>query len=128
MLHCVVVGVAFHLAEKMMAQIFSFVSVCNRRRRVNTCAFLFRIDAFAFQEDCRHAASEKNRRAFIGRERMMHIAHAVSPAMLAPFGASAQTADQAGVHCGVHYELGSARDAKNTNSGHAGSIVKNLGG
>jgi hypothetical protein len=37
-------------------------------------------------------------------------------------------ADQAGVHCGAHYELGSARDAKNTNSCHAGSIVKNLGG
>ncbi len=61
---------------------------------------------------------------------MMHIAHAVSPAVLAPFGASAQ-ADQAGVHCGAcgaHYELGSARDAKNTDSSHAGSIVKNLGG
>jgi hypothetical protein len=59
---------------------------------------------------------------------MMHIAHAVSPAMLAPFGPSAQTADRAGVHCGAHYELGSARDAKNTNSGHADSIVKNPGG
>jgi hypothetical protein len=59
---------------------------------------------------------------------MMHIAHAVSLAMLAPFGAGAQLADQAGVHCGAHYELGSARDAKNTNSCHAGSIVKNLGG
>jgi hypothetical protein len=58
---------------------------------------------------------------------MMHVAHAVSPAMLAPFGASAQ-ADQAGVHCGAHYELGWARDAKNANSSHAGSIVKNLGG
>jgi hypothetical protein len=88
----------------------------------------FRIDAFAFQEDCRHAASEKNRRAFVGRERMMHIAHAASLAVLAPFGASAQAADQGGVHCGAHYGLGSARDANNTDGSHAGSIVKNPGG
>jgi hypothetical protein len=60
---------------------------------------------------------------------MKCIALAASLALLAPFGASAQTADQAGVHCGAHYELGSdiARGAKNT-CGHAGSIVKNLGG
>ena len=59
---------------------------------------------------------------------MKCIALAASLALLAPFGASAQVADQAVVHCGAHYELGSARDAKNTNSSHAGSIVKNLGG
>jgi hypothetical protein len=54
---------------------------------------------------------------------MMHIAH---PASLA-FGASARTA-QMGVHCGPHYQLRPARDAKNTNSSHAGSTVKNPGG
>jgi hypothetical protein len=48
--------------------------------------------------------------------------------VLAPFGASAQAADQGGVHCGAHYGLGSARDANNTDSSHAGSIVKNPGG
>jgi|GraSoi_2013_80cm_1033760.scaffolds.fasta_scaffold373334_1 hypothetical protein len=61
---------------------------------------------------------------------MKCIALAASLALLAPFGASAQTSDQVGVHRGAHYELGSdiARGAKNTSSGHAGSIVKNLGG
>src|SRR4029077_7268132 len=53
----------------------------------------FRSDAFQFQEDCRYAAS-KNRRSYIGRERMIRIALVASLAMLAPFGASAQTTDQ----------------------------------
>src|SRR5258708_28196816 len=55
--------------------------------------FCFRIDASGFQEDCLCAASE-NGRAFIGRDRMKRIALVASLAILAPFGASAQTTDQ----------------------------------
>jgi hypothetical protein len=59
---------------------------------------------------------------------MMQIAHPASLAMLAPVGASIRTAAQAEVHCGPHDQPGPARDAKNTNSSHAGSIVNNPGG
>src|SRR6267142_1279085 len=77
------------------ANFFFAVSFSDGRHRVGVArrCLCFRVDAFRFQEDCWHAASE-NRRAFIGRERMKRLALAASLAMLAPFGASAQTSDQ----------------------------------
>jgi hypothetical protein len=54
--------VAVRLAEKNDGSNFFFaVSLCNRRDGVELRSRLpcFRIDAFSFQEDCRHAASKK---------------------------------------------------------------------
>src|SRR3984893_11740684 len=66
-------------------------SGCGEMRARCLC---FHIDAFGFQEDCWARSVRKNRRAYIGRDRMIRIALAASLAMLAPFGASAQTTDQ----------------------------------